>query len=155
MQTVNPVKLEYLMESMVIAFAYNEHERRFTIISDYPERSPGSVYDLVGLVFKDVNRFNREPGDLPKLKKYKFRYSTKDDTGACVFQNIETGEGEDGCQYVRFFFGPNFGGIAFEYRSLEVHRRGSRVVRIKNDPVYFDAASMKEFDFYNPFPDLL
>ncbi len=67
MESVNPVKLEYLMESLLIAFAYNEHKRRFTLISDYPERSPGSVYDLVGLVFNDVNRFHRELGDLPKL----------------------------------------------------------------------------------------
>lgn len=156
MQSVKPVKLEYLMESLLIAFAYNEHERRFSLVSDYPERSPGSVYDLVGLVFKDVHQFNREQGDLPRLKKYKFRYWTKDDTGAVVFQNIETGDGEDGYKRVRFFFGPNFGGIAFEYRDLEVHRRGSRVVEIKkNEFIYFDAASMKEFDFYNPFPHLI
>ena len=155
MQTANPVKLEYLMESLLIAFAYNEHERRFTLVSDYPERSPGSVYDLVGLVFIDVRRFHREPGNLPELKKYKFSYATKDDTGATVFQDIETRDGEDGRHYVRFFFGPNFGGIAFEYGSLNVHRRGSRVVRTGGKIVYFDHVSMEEFEFDNPFPELL
>lgn len=154
-QRVNPIKLEYLMESLLIAFAYNEHERQFVIVSDYPERSPGSVYDLVGLVFKDVKRFDRQLGDIPKLKKYRFRYATKDEVSSRSFQDIETRGGEDGRHYVRFWFGPSFGGMAFEYRSLEVHRRGSRVVRVKEDRIYFDAMSMKEFDFYNPFPDLL
>ncbi len=66
---VNPVKLEYLMESQIVAFAYRAEERRFTIISSYPERSPGSVYDLVGLVFQDVNRFHREAGDVPQWSR--------------------------------------------------------------------------------------
>ena len=155
MESINPVKLEYLMESLLIAFAYNEHERQFVIVSDYPERSPGSVYDLVGLVFQRVNRFHRELGNLAELRKYKLSYATKDSPGSTVFQHIETGEGDDGCQHVNFWFGPNFGGIAFDYRSLEVHRRGTRVVKVKDRKIYFDSVSMKEFDFYNPFPDLL
>ncbi len=152
---VNPVKLEYLMESLLIAFAYNELERRFTIVSDYPERSSGSSRELVALVFRDVNRFNREVGDLPELRKFRLRYSTKDEAGGRVFQNIKTADGAEGRKYVRFWFGPNMGGVAFEYRHLEVHRRGSRVVKVKKHNIYFDAVSMKEFDFFNPFPDLL
>jgi hypothetical protein len=155
-KSIDPIDLHMLQEMLIIAFAYRADERRFTIISSYPERSPGSSRDLIALVFKDVNRFIRELGDLPQLRKYKFSYATKDEVGARVFQDIATGDGEEGRQYVRFWFGPNFGGIAFEYRSLEVHRRGSRVVEIKkNDFVYFDLVSMKEFDFYDPFPDLL
>lgn len=153
--TVYPIELEILQEMLVIAFAYRTDERRFTIISGYPARSPGSSRDFIALVFKDVNRFNREAGDLPALAHFKYSYATKDDVGTRAFQDIETRDGEDGCRYVRFWFGPNFGGIAFDYRSLEVRRRGSRVVKVKKDFIYFDLVSMKEFDFYNPFPDLL
>ncbi len=151
----NSIDLKILQEMLIIAFAYRAEERRFTIISSYLERSPGSSRDLIALVFSDVNRFHRELGDLPKLRKYKFSYATKDEVGGREFQNIETGDGQDGCQYVNFWFGPNFGGIAFDYRSLEVHRRGTRVVKVKDRKIYFDSVSMKEFDFYNPFPDLL
>lgn len=140
---------------LIIAFAYRAEERRFTIISSYPERSPGSSRDLIALVFNDVNRFHRELGNLPELRKYKFSYATKDEVGSREFQDIETGEGEDGCQHVDFWFGPNFGGIAFEYRSLKVYRRASRVIKVGDDIIYFDLVSNREFDVYNPFPDLL
>ena len=110
---------------------------------DVRMRSPGSVYALVGLVFNDVTRFHRETGDLPKLRKYKFWYATRDEVGATVFQNIETGDGEDGRQYVRFWFGSYQGGIAFEYGSLEACRRGSRIVKKGKDFIYFDIVSKK------------
>ena len=152
---IDPFELEILQESLLIAFAYNEEEHRFTIVTEHPERSPGSSRDLIALVFRDVNRFNREAGDVPKWARFKFRYALKDERGSIVFQDIATGDGNGGSQYVRFWFGPSFGGIAFEYRTVEVHRRGSRVVKVKDDFIYFDLVTMKEFDFYNPFPELL
>lgn len=149
------IELEILQDMLIIAFAYCADERRFTIISGYPERSPGSARDFVALVFKDVKRFHREPGDLPTLAHFKLSYATKDDVGTRESQDIESRDGEDGRQYVRFWFGPNFGGVAFEYGSLDVHRRGSRVVRTGGKIVYFDHVSMEEFEFDNPFPELL
>lgn len=155
MQNVNTVDLNKLQESLLIAFVYHAEGRRFSLVSDYPERSPGSVRDLVALVFNDVNRFTRESGDLPKLARFHFRYAAKDEVGGCVFQDIQIGNGAQGYRHVRFWFGANFGGISFDYRSLEVHRRGSRVVQVEKDFFYFDIVSNKEFDFYNPFPRLM
>ncbi len=155
MQSLPPIALDKLLEMLIIAFAYNQDEHRFTIVAEHPERSPGSSRDLIALVFRELNRFNREPGDVPKWTCFEFRYTLKDQRGGIVFQDIAAGEGDDGCQYVRFWFGPSFGGISFQYQTLKTYRRGSRVVQVGKEFVYFDLESNREFDFYNPFPDLL
>jgi hypothetical protein len=155
MPYVNDVDLQKLLERPIIGFAYDTGKRTFTIVSDFPDLSPGSVRDLIALVFNGVRQFVREPGNLPKLARFRLRYTAKNDVGAFVFQDIETREHGPDAKYVRFWFGPNFGGMAFEYENLDVHKRGSRVFQMGDDFVYFDASTNEEFDFYFPFPSLL
>lgn len=155
MTHVNDVDLEKLLERPIIGFAYNAGRCTFTIVSDFPDLSPGSVRDLIAFVFHSVSGFVRETGDLPELVRFRLRYAAKNEIGAHVFQDIETRELGAGAKYVRFWFGPNFGGIAFEYGSVDVYRRGSRVFQMGDDFIYFDARTNEEFDFYEPFPNLL
>lgn len=168
------VDFQYLRECLILAFAYDTWKRRFTIISDYPELSPGSRRELIALVFNGVQRFNREHGNLPWLAHIHRRYEARDEWGHCVFEHIKTRNQDGGPNKVEFWFGYNFGGVDFEYQDLEVYRRGSRSV--PNRPgsrmmqnrrgthtihdedegiTRVDVETNEVFDFYNPFPQLL
>jgi len=155
-QDVNPADLRKLQDQLLLAFVDHPTERRFTIVSTYPDRSPGSMRDLAAFDFKDVYRFKREAGDRRELRKYQFNFRANDEVRAYEFEDVQTRGGDFGCRRVRQWFGFGFGAIAFDYRSFEIHRRGSRIVEVKkNDFIYYDAVSGEKFDFYNPFPDLL
>jgi hypothetical protein len=174
MKHVKPIKLEDLIESLIIVFAYQPEQRRFTIISDYFDRSPASERELIALVFNGVHRFHRERGDLPRLAHTHHRYVLREEQRSIVFQHIKTRNREGGPNEVSFWFGPSMGGVDFEYQDLDVYQRGSRAIgnlagtRIipnrrdinaihdeDNDFTHFDVVTNEVFDFYNPFPQLL
>ncbi|MFT3926006.1 MAG: hypothetical protein QM778_25910 [Myxococcales bacterium] len=144
-----------MLECLVIAFSYSVEAKRFVLVSDYPDKSPGSVRELIALVFHDVDRFFREPGDLPALARFHFSYFARDEVGGRVVQSVQSTDVAPGLRRARFWFGPNFGGVTLDYRSLAGLARGSRVVQKGREFVYSDVQTSLEFDFYNPFPDLL
>lgn len=149
------VLLKSLIEYPLIAFGLDDDENIFTLIAVYPDPSPGSMRDLIAIVFHDVKAFVREGDKYGKRRTLSNRYPTTDDTGSYVFQSIESRNQEGGPNYVRFWFGGRLGGISFKFGSHEVHKRGARIVQKGKDFLYFDAVTKKEFDFYNPFPQLL
>jgi hypothetical protein len=146
--------LERLRECLLIAFSYSEEQRTFTLVSDYPDKSPGSDRDLVGFSFTEVEKFTREAGDLPELARFGTGYHARDEVGGRVFQAVELQAAASGARQVSFWFGPNFGGVAFDYRGLEGLRRCARVVEASGHFTYHDAVTGEELDFYDPFPQL-
>jgi hypothetical protein len=102
--------LEKLRESLLIAFSYAERDRKFPLIADYPDRSPGSERDLIALVFTEVSKFEREPGDLLALRRFVHHFAARHSTGVHLLQDIQTEKCVDGTARVSIWFGTNLGG---------------------------------------------
>lgn len=144
--------LRLLTECLVLAFVYDESQRRFCFVCDYPDKTAGSDRAFAAFVFDGVTSFIRESGNLSRFNRFVRAYRAMDNETPIVVQNIRTNEHEKKSR-VECWFGPNFGGIRFTYNSVAAFVRDAKVRQVGGSFVYFDLASGKEFDFLLPFPD--
>jgi hypothetical protein len=146
--------LTNIMESLVLSFELSRERRRFTLVCDYPFKAPGAHRSFVGFVFDEVRDFTREEGDLAKFKEFRDQFQLRSVTGGVVIQAIKSTGAADG-RHIELWFGPNFGGLRFRYGSANAYRRNALAKEVRGDWLYRDMHSQEEFDFYEPFPDLM
>jgi hypothetical protein len=147
--------LGLLQECLVLSFRFSAARGILTFVSDYPKKTAESVREFAAFVFHDVGEFNREFGNLEQLRVFQQAYESRDDSGAIVVQAIRSEDVPNGRKRVEFWFGPNFGGISFEYAWVEGFTRASSVEETKGAFLYRDLRTREEFDFFAPFPSLL
>src|SRR6266542_592501 len=78
--------LNNLMESVLLAFRFDPRRRTFTLVSDYPFRSPGSRREFAGFVLEDVD-FERLAGDNEYDQAYQDSFQAQG-PGGLVCQRI-------------------------------------------------------------------
>jgi len=146
--------LNNLMESVLLAFRFDPRRRTFTLVSDYPFRSPGSRREFAGFVLEDVD-FERLAGDNEYDQAYQDSFQAQG-PGGLVFQSIRQQAVGSGRRRIELWFGPSFGGVAVVYGSVRGYARGSTAEQVgPMEWVYRDSRTREEFDFYRPFPALI
>jgi hypothetical protein len=146
--------LDNIMESLVLSFELSRERHCFTLVCDYPFKAAGAHRAFVTFVFEDVRDFAREEGEQAKFKEFNDRYRLRSMTGAIVIQSIKSAGTADG-RHLELWFGPAFGGLQFRYRSATAYRRNALAKEVRGKWLYRDMHSQEEFDFYEPFPDLM
>jgi hypothetical protein len=146
--------LTNIMESLVISFELSRERHRFTMVCSYPFKLPGAQGAVAGFVFDDVRDFAREEGDLAKFKAFTDRFQLRSVTGGVVIQSIRSSGAADD-RHLELWLGYNFGGLQFHYRSARAYRRNALAKEVNERGLYRDLYSQEEFDFYEPFPDLM
>lgn len=146
--------LTNIMESLVLSFELSRERRRFTLVCDYPFKAPGAQRAFVGFVFEDVRDFVREEGNLAKFKESKERFRLRSMAGGIVIQAAESTSKTDG-RHLELWFGPNFGGLQFAYDLAKAYRRNALAREVNGEWLYRDMHSQEQYDFYEPFPDLM
>lgn len=146
--------LTNIMESLVLSFELSRERRRFTLVCDYPFKAAGAHRAFVGFVFDEVRDFAREEGLALKFRVFQDRYETRSMTGAIVIQSAKPTGAAD-ARHLELWFGPSFGGLQFHYGSARAYRRNSLAKEVHGNWLYRDMYSQEEFDFYEPFPDLM
>lgn len=146
--------LTNLMECLVLSFELSRERCRFTLVCDYPFKLPGADCTLVAFVFEDVRDFTREEGMSAKFREFSDRFRQRLITGSIVIQSIEsTGTADD--RHIELWFGPSFGGLQFRYGSAKAYRRNALAKEVNGQWLCRDMQSQEEFDFFEPFPDLM
>lgn len=146
--------LTNIMESLVLSFELSRERHRFTLVCSYPFKPPGAQGAVAGFVFDDVRDFVREEGLAVKFRVFQDRYDTRATTGAIVIQSVKPTGAAD-ARHLELWFGPSFGGLQFHYRSARAYRRNAVSKEPNEKGLYRDLYSQEEFDFYEPFPDLM
>lgn len=145
--------LPQLAECLVLMFLYERRNGRFVLVTDYPDRAVGSDRTFASLTFGGVVDFERECGNVERYSQFSESYRIREGAPLLVVQDVHVA-GDDGGGRVRFWFGPNFGGVQFRYGDLAVLVRDSRVLERDNTFSYLDLKSGEKFEFGRPFPDL-
>jgi hypothetical protein len=146
--------LTNLMECLVLSFELHREQRRFVLVCDYPFKQPGAHRAFVGFVFEDVRDFAREDGAMADLRSFNERFHSRSVTMPIVVQAIKSTSAADG-RFIELWLGPSFGGLQFRYGSAAAYRRNALAKEVRGDWLYRDMHSQEEFDFYEPFPDLM
>jgi hypothetical protein len=142
-----------LRECVVLCFFYDASERRFTLVADYPDKASGSDRAFVALVFDRVVDFVREQGDHERFKRFFESYQAAENEAPIVVQDIQVSEA-DGSGIFQCWFGPNLGGLGFQYTGLVALTRDARVRNTGKVFVYSDLLSAEVFDFFSPFSNV-
>jgi hypothetical protein len=139
--------LARLAECLLLSFAYASDRRQFTLVTDYPIRSTGSIREFAGFRF-DGAGFEREPGDFePDRDVDHFQSSGP---GAVLVQAVTVEPAQ-----ASLWFGPNFGGFTVTFGALSGWTRGSIATEIGPSTwQYRDTRTGEPFDFHRPFPTL-
>lgn len=143
-----------LREQLVFSFALSRERCRFTLACEYPHKLPGAHRAFAGFVFDEVHGFAREQGDLEKYRSFTEQFHSRSVEGAIVIQSIKSTCTADE-RHLDVWFGYNFGGLQFRYGSATAYRRDAVAREVRGEWLYRDAHSQEEFDFYEPFPDLM
>ena len=143
-----------LMECLVIAFALDEAAGAFTLITDCPDKAPGADRSFLALCFGGVRDFRREAGGRAELQQFRDAYRIGAVAGASVVQAVRSTAAADH-RVFELWLGPGFGGISFTYRALAGSMRHARAEARGGTWIYRDARSGEEFDFTEPFADLM
>jgi len=147
----NPASvLPYLKEQSVQRFEYKDSERIFELICHFPKKVRGGDPIFFLGRFGGVERFRRLEGDLAAFKDFTTSYQAGPGIRPIVIQSLTYPHADE----IEFWFGANFGGVAFAFTSLEAFTRESSVKEVGRDFIYSDSVSGVEFDFYHPFDGL-
>lgn len=140
-----------LRESLVISFALDDAAETFTLVTDYPDRAPGAHRSFLALRFGGVRDFRREAGKFRELQGFRHDYAIGDGVPPIVIQHIRSTAGDH--RAFEAWFGWDFGGIAFSYRTLAGLARHGHAENRDGTWCYTDARSGAPFDFARPFAD--
>jgi hypothetical protein len=146
--------LLFVMEALVMGFAFDSKCKTFVLACEYPHVAPGARRAFAAFVFSGVEHFLRKLGNLAKWRRFRHRYESWEDPAPIVVQFIESGSGPDG-DILKLSFGTNFGEISFTYTDVEGFIRNARVEGEEGHWIYRDAQTGEVFDFYRPFPELM
>jgi hypothetical protein len=146
--------LTNIRESLVLSFELSRERHRFTLVCDYPFKRPGARRAFAGFVFEGVRDFVREEGNLPALRGFRDQLHLRSVTGGVVIESVKSTSTADG-RHIDLWFGYNFGGVQFRYDSATAYRRNALTREVDGEWLYRDMHSQEEFDFYEPFPDLM
>jgi hypothetical protein len=146
--------LTNIMESLVLSFELSRERRRFALVCNYPFKIPGAKGAVAGFVFDEVHDFVREKGDLPALSGFEERFDARALERPIVIQSIKS-TGGDHHRHVGLWLGYNFGGLQFSYASARAYRRNALAKEVNGEWLYRDMHSQEEFDYFDPFPDLM
>jgi hypothetical protein len=147
--------LNQLMECLLLSFRYSPEQRTFTLATDYPLKSPGSIRQFVGFTFTDAD-FTREYGEIDHFRQYDTSFQAGPQTGAIVVQSVTQSTTNTGSRRLDLWFGPNFGGVHIRYGRVVGYTRGSTAEQVNPTTwVYRDLQTRQEFDMFKPFPSLV
>ncbi|MBC6462449.1 hypothetical protein [Actinomadura sp. HBU206391] len=142
--------LSYLTECLVIAYELSSRRGAFTLVVDYPMRSPGSMREFAAFVFDDarVERLHRDGRTSERLHG-----ECRSTWGGAVIQTVrqftQYGRGR-----VELWYSLD-AGIQVTYGTLRGFTRASTAQQVGGSWVYRDLRSGEEFDFDHPFPSLM
>lgn len=139
-----------LAECLLLAFNHDGSRQRFALVTDYPNKAPGSDRAFAALIFDGVASFVRERGDLERFREFDESYQAAENAPPIVVQGVRFSERSGGGTF-QCWFGPNFGGLGFEYARLNAFTRDAHVRRAGKSFMYSDLASGEDFDFLSPF----
>ncbi|MDO3704125.1 hypothetical protein Q3W71_20890 [Micromonospora sp. C28SCA-DRY-2] len=146
--------LNHIMEALVFSYVYDPQRATFTLVTEYPLKSPGSIREFAAFVFEQVE-FERLAGDHAPYQHFRETYHGVG-PGGMVVQDIQQREIGPGRHRVELWFGDNFGGVAVGYAGLRGWTRGSTAEQVSpRQWVYRDARDNEEFDLDFPFPSLV
>jgi hypothetical protein len=143
-----------IMESLVLSFELSRERRRFTLVCDYPFKAPGAHRAFIGFVFDEVRDFAREAGGMAELRRFKEHFQARLLRMPIVIESIKSTSMADG-RHLDLWLEYAFGGLQFSYGSAAAYRRNALAKEVRGDWLYRDMHSQEEFDFYEPFPDLM
>lgn len=146
--------LTNIMESLVLSYELSPERRRFTLVCDYPFKAAGAHRAFAGFVFDEVRDFAREEGNLAKFRGFKESFRLGSVTGGVVIESIKSIRTTEG-RHLDLWLGYNFGGLQFFYGSARAYRRNALAKEVNGEWLYRDMYSQEEFDFYDPFPELM
>ncbi len=72
-----------------------------------------------------------------------------------VIESIKTTSVADERRHLDLWFGYSFGGLQFTYGSAKAYRRNALARQVEGEWLCRDIDSEEEYDFYEPFPDLM
>lgn len=137
-----------LLECLLLSFCYEVQAKRFVLVTDHPDKTSSSARAFSALVFSGVTRFLRENGDLGEFAGIMSSYQAHRGSQPVVVQSLRST-----AQTFQCWFGPNFGGIQFEYEQVTALIRDTLAKEHNGEFIYVDAESSKPLDFYQPFND--
>ena len=146
--------LSHIMEALVFSYVHDAQRNTFTLITEFPLKSPGSVREFAAFVFEQVT-YERLAGDYPPYQDFRETYHGIG-PGGMVVQDLQQRDVGPDRHRLELWFGDNFGGVAVGYGGLRGWTRGSTAEQVgPRQWVYRDLDTNKAFDLDFPFPDLV
>jgi hypothetical protein len=137
-----------LLECLLLSFRYEVQAKRLILVTDHPDRASSTDRAFSALIFSGVTQFVRENGDIGEFATNKSSYQACRGSKPSVVQSLR-----NTAQTFHCWFGPNFGGIQFEYEQVKALIRDTLAKEHNGGFTYVDAESSKPLDFYQPFDD--
>lgn len=146
--------LNHIMEALVFSYGYDPRRATFTLVTEFPLKSPGSIREFAAFAFEQVE-FERLAGDHAPYQHFQETYHGIG-PGGMVVQDIQQRDVGPDRHRVELWFGDNFGGVAVSYTGLRGWTRGSTAEQVgPRQWVYRDARTNETFDLDFPFPSLV
>jgi hypothetical protein len=146
--------LENVRESLVLSFELSRERRRFTLVCSYPFKLPGADCALAGFAFDEVSDFSREEGGMADLGRFEEQFHARALTMPIVIESIKATRVADE-RHLDLWLGYSFGGVQFRYRVVNAYLRNALARQVDGEWLCRDLDSQEEYDFYDPFPDLM
>lgn len=147
---VSDDELRRLQECLLIEYKLDARADTFTLTCEHWEKPGQGQRAFLKLLFRGVERFEREPGLNPSLQSYSTEYRLRGAPATTVFQSIELAPNEAG-KRATFWFGPAYGGCSFSYADVRAFVRIARSEKKGDEWEYRDLDTSEALDFFEPF----
>ncbi|MEV1328818.1 hypothetical protein AB0J20_04480 [Micromonospora costi] len=146
--------LGHIMEALVFSYVYEPERATFTLVTEYPFKSPGSIREFAAFVLSAAE-FERLAGDLAPYQRFQESYQGSG-PGGMVVQDVQQRDVGPDRHRLELWFGDNFGGVAVTYGEARGWTRGSTAEQVgPRQWVYRDLRTNEPFDLDYPFPKLV
>ncbi len=143
-------ELYQLQECLLLGYRLDAGAGTFAVTCEHWEKPGQGQRAFLKLLFRGVERFEREAGHMPSLRSYTTEYRLRGASATTVFQAIELAR-DGASKRAAFWFGPGYGGCSFSYEDVHAFVRVARVENRGNEWEYRDIENNDVMDFYEPF----